>query len=314
MGSSREIRSGTRAAERLAPEAALRARDDLDGAREIDARRIAVVARGDSLALRGWVSSPEEAQVAVAIAERAAGDGGVDDELQIDPGLREGALDAIVVEHAVAADGEVLIGDTDMLAGPESHITSDMDRALAEGEPWDPPEFATLPPEAEPGRAGGGGGVRLVREDDDEDEIVLLPRDDVPAAADVSRLELRRARSGADLPGLDSEAAPPIAGVQPTRTGVDSFGSAPDDETAAEEMVGQEPGTEPGPGAIGEHALRGGLDGSIPATETGARGVDTRHADPARSATGTTAKQAGTDRGPPSREDEAIREDFPEED
>lgn len=62
-----------------------------------------------------------------------------------------------------------------------------------------------------------------------------------------------------------------------------------------------------------EAAAAGGPVSGVPATETGSLGGDTAAADPARS-TGGTMTDAGTDRGPQSREDPPLREDFPDRD
>lgn len=275
----------------------------LEDSDRVDARRIVLTPGEDGVVLRGAVASSEEATAAAMIAETRAEK--VANELTIDPGLREGAVDPVSVERAQPAEGEVLIGSTDMLAGPEAEIGSDLGRALEENEPWNPPDEPHLAPtrdeyggEASPGALSG-----------DEETAPLDPdlahREDY-AAADLSREELTA--DGA-APSLDPQGVQSSSLAQPDPVGREELGgTTPDDPAPFPERV---PGSPAGVGATGEGTAGGGSVAGVPATETGARGADTASADPVRS-TGGTMSDAGTERGPQSREDESLREDFPD--
>ena len=87
--------------------------------------RIEVATRDDDVVLLGAVASPEEATVAAQLAEEYASS--VVNELQVDRGLREGFdEDPMDTEPASPAGDEVLVGSTDMLAGPDTAPTEDL--------------------------------------------------------------------------------------------------------------------------------------------------------------------------------------------
>jgi hypothetical protein len=115
--------------------------------------RIEVATRDDDVVLLGAVASPEESTVAGQLAEEYATS--VVNELQIDRGLREGFDDdPMDTEPASPAGDEVLIGSTDMLAGPDAAPTEDLAEALDENEPWSPPDVPQLAPTATEQRGG----------------------------------------------------------------------------------------------------------------------------------------------------------------
>jgi hypothetical protein len=293
--------------------------------------RIEVAARGDDVVLLGAVATPEEATVAGQLAEEYAD--AVVNELQVDPGLREGVEEPVDAEPAAPADDEVLVGSTDMLAGPDAFPTEDLAEALDENEPWEPPDV----PQSAPTRTEERGGVSPADraalgawEDQGGDPDDLLDEEDRaagegPSAPDLTAADLRRAAEGHPLPSLD----PTVAGTadQPDEdTATDAEAGELDagetagafeaaDEPAADEddMVEQVPGTAKGPGAVGEPTTEGGALGGTPATETGAIGADTAPSDPSRDASGGVQKVAGTDRGPAAPDDRAIREEIPDE-
>ena len=91
--------------------------------------RIEVATRDDDVVLLGAVATPEEATVAGQLAEEYATS--VVNELQVDRGLREGVEEPLDTEPASPAGDEVLVGSTDMLAGPDAAVTGDLaDRGL----------------------------------------------------------------------------------------------------------------------------------------------------------------------------------------
>jgi hypothetical protein len=272
--------------------------------------RIEVAARDDDVVLLGAVASPEEATVAGQLAEQYAGS--VVNELQVDRGLREGIEEPLEVEPASPTEDEVLIGSTDMLAGPDSAPTQDLAEALDENEPWSPPDAPQLAPTVTEQRGGVPAGDRLALSDweeegadpddlrDEEDRVAT----ETPSAPDLAAADLQRAAEGRPLPSLDPTAASP---------GGDPEAEPPSVEAGrGDDMVEQVPGTAKGPGAVGEATTEGGPLGGTPALETGAIGADTAPADPARDATGGVQKLAGTDRGPAAPDDRALREEIEE--
>jgi hypothetical protein len=271
--------------------------------------RIEVATRDDDVVLLGAVASPEESTVASQLAEEYATS--VVNELQIDRGLREGFDDdPLDTEPSSAAGDEVLIGSTDMLAGPDAAPTEDLAEALDENEPWSPPDVPQLAPTATEQRGGWAreNALALSEWEEGGDPDDLLDEEDRAArdgvsAPDLAPADLERAAEGGQLPSLDPTAATPggdpEAEPEPFESG-----------TWADDMVEQVPGTAKGPGAVGEYETEGGELGSVPALETGAVGADTAPADPARDASGGTQKIAGTDRGPSAPDDRAVREEI----
>ena len=290
-------------------------RDDLEVIRQaleeserVDARRVELVAEGDTVVLRGSVAEPEEADAVALLVERYADD--VVNELRVDESLREGIVEPQDRERVTPVENEVLVGSTDMLAGPDSDITADVARALEENEPWDPPDEPSLAPVQEEyagATSPGDGGATEDLAEEGEREIARSEY----AAADLTQEELEAAARGATLPSLDPESVAVPAEAQPDPAGVDQLGRTPPE--GADDFPPRVPGTEPGPGATGEGTAGGGGISGEPATETGSVGGDTASADPAR-ATGGSMSDAGTNRGPQSREDPPLREDFPDED
>ncbi|HEX2294679.1 MAG TPA: BON domain-containing protein [Actinomycetota bacterium] len=278
-------------------------RDALGSSDAIDASRIEVSIDGTSVVLRGSVADSSQGHLAELLVGRYTSD--IRNELRVDPGFREGADEPQAVEEAVPAESEILVGSTDMLSGPDAAITSDVSRALEESEPWDPPDepsLASTPAELR-GASGFGDGGPV---DEVSDEAAA---DELPAAADLTRQDLEASAGGAAPPSLDETAAPPREVAEPDPVGVDPLGHAPPE--GADDFPPRVPGTEGGIGGVGEGTAGGGSISGVPATETGALGADTAAADPARS-TGGTMSDSGTDRGPQSREDPPLREDFPD--
>src|SRR4029453_5176115 len=214
-------------------------------------------------------------------------------------------------EPASPAGDEVLVGSTDMLAGPDAAPTEDLAEALDENEPWTPPDVPQLAPTATEQRGGWAQENALALsewEDEGGEPDDLLDDEDRAArdgvsAPDLARADLDRAARGGPLSSLGATAAPPggdpEAEPEPFESG-----------SWADDMVEQVPGTAKGPGAVGEYETEGGELGSIPALETGAIGADTAPAAPARDASGGTQKMAGTDRGPAAPDDRAVREEI----
>jgi hypothetical protein len=271
--------------------------------------RIEVATRDDDVVLLGAVATPEEATVAGQLAEEYADS--VVNELVVDRGLREWIEEPQDTEPASPAGDEVLIGSTDMLAGPDAAPTEDLAEALDENEPWTPPDVPQLAPTATEQRGGWAQENALALsewEDEGGDPDDLLDDEDRAArdgisAPDLAAADLDRATDGGQLPSLDPTAATPggdpEAEPEPFETG-----------SWADDMAEQVPGTAKGPGAVGEYETEGGELGSVPALETGAVGADTAPSDPARDASGGVQKIAGTDRGPAAPEDRAVREEI----
>jgi hypothetical protein len=281
----------------------------LEVSTRVEDERIEVAARDDDVVLLGAVATPEEATVAGQLAEEYADS--VVNELLIDRGLREGIEEPVDAEPASPADDEVLVGATDMLAGPDAVPTQDMAEALDENEPWTPPDVPQEAPTAVEQRGGvsprdraflsqweeGGGDPDDLLDEEDR------ARRERPAAPDLTAADLQAAAQGHPLPALDPTAGAPF--WEPAREpAIDPDADRDDD------MVEQVPGTAKGPGAVAESTTGGGALGGTPALETGAIGADTAPTDPPRDASGGVQKIAGTDRGPAAREDRAIREDI----
>lgn len=274
----------------------------LEDSDRVDATRISIESANDEVVLRGAVASSDEASAAALIAEARAEN--VANELTIDPGLREGAEAPVSNEPVQPAENEVLVGTTDMLSGPDAAIESDLGRSLEENVPWNPPDEPSLAPtESEYGGATSPGGLDSPTGTDPDPD--LAHREDY-AAADLSREEL--VADGA-APALDPEGVQPSSLAQADPVGLEEGGGAPPEEP--DPFPAQVPGASSGSGGVGEGSAGGGSVSGVPATETGAKGADTDAADPARS-TGGTMSDAGTERGPQAREDEPLREDFPD--
>lgn len=276
----------------------------LEDSERVDATRIVVQGGDDEVILRGSVASSDEASAAALIAETRTQR--VSNQLTIDPALREGIEAPVSVERVEPAENEVLIGNSDMLAGPDAAIETDLDRALEENVPWTPPDEPQLAPTQDE-YAGATSPGSLDAPDGVDPDPDLAHREDY-AAADLSREDLTA--EGA-TPSLDPQGVQPSSLAQPDPVGLEEGGGAPPEEP--EPFPSQVPGASTGIGGVGEGTAGGGGISGVPATETGARGADTAAADPVRS-TGGTMSDAGTDRGPQAREDEPLREDFPARD
>jgi hypothetical protein len=286
-----------------------RIRERLRVSTRVGDERIEVATRDDDVVLLGAVATPEEATVAGQLAEEYATS--VVNELVVDRGLREWIEEPQDTEPASPAGDEVLIGSTDMLAGPDAAPTEDLAEALDENEPWTPPDVPQLAPTATEQRGGWAQENALALsewEDEGGDPDDLLDDEDRAArdgisAPDLAAADLDRATDGGQLPSLDPTVATPggdpEAEPEPFETG-----------SWADDMAEQVPGTAKGPGAVGEYETEGGELGSVPALETGAVGADTAPSDPARDASGGVQKIAGTDRGPAAPEDRAVREEI----
>jgi hypothetical protein len=286
-----------------------RIRERLRVSTRVDDERIEVATRDDDVVLLGAVASPEEATVAGQLAEEYADS--VVNELQIDRGLREMVEEPLDTEPASPAQDEVLVGSTDMLAGPDSAATEDLAEALDENEPWTPPDVPQLAPTVTEQRGGVPAEDRLALEEWDEaggEPDDLLDEEDRAAsegssAPDLAEAELERAAEGGELPSLDPTAATPGGDPEAEPSPAETGGWG-------EDMVEQVPGTAKGPGVVGEPDIEGGALGGIPALETGAIGADTAPSDPTRDASGGVQKMAGTDRGPAAPEDRAVRQEI----
>ena len=289
-----------------------RIRERLRVSTRVDDERIEVATRDDDVVLLGAVATPEEATVAGQLAEEYADS--VVNELQVDRGLREGIEEPVDTEPASPAGDEVLVGSTDMLAGPDTAPTEDLAEALDENEPWSPPDVPQLAPTVTEQRGGWAQEDALALSEWEEggEPDDLLDEEDREAregrsAPDLAAADLERAAEGVELPSLDPTAA---------TAGGDPEAEPPAAETGGwgEDMVEQVPGTAAGPGAVGEYETEGGELGGTPALETGAIGADTAPSDPARDATGGVEKMAGTDRGPAAPDDRAIRGEIEDDD
>ena len=289
-----------------------RIRERLRVSTRVDDERIEVATRDDDVVLLGAVATPEEATVAGQLAEEYADS--VVNELQVDRGLREGIEEPVDTEPASPAGDEVLVGSTDMLAGPDTAPTEDLAEALDENEPWTPPDVPQLAPTVTEQRGGWAQEDALALSEWEEggEPDDLLDEEDREAregrsAPDLAAADLDRAAEGVELPSLDPTAATP---------GGDPEAEPPPAETGGwgEDMVSQVPGTAAGPGAVGEYETEGGELGGTPALETGAIGADTAPSDPARDASGGVEKVAGTDRGPAAPDDRAVRGEIEDDD
>jgi hypothetical protein len=249
-----------------------RIRERLRVSTRVGDERIEVATRDDDVVLLGAVATPEEATVAGQLAEEYATS--VVNELQVDRGLREGLEEPLDTEPASPAGDEVLVGSTDMLAGPETVPTQDLAEALDENEPWSPPDVPQLAPTATEQRGGvpASDALALSEWEEGGEPDDLLDEEDRAdregrSAPDLAPADLERAAEGVELPSLDPTAATPggdpEAEPSPSETG--GYG---------EDMVSQVPGTAAGPGAVGEYETEGGELGGTPATETGAIGEE----------------------------------------
>src|SRR4029450_12203001 len=177
--------------------------------------RIEGATRDDDVVLLGAVATPEEATVAGQLAEEYATS--VVNELQVDRGLREGVEEPLDTEPASPAGDEVLVGSTDMLAGPETVPTEDLAEALDENEPWTPPDVPQLAPTATEQRGGVPPSDALALsewEEEGGDPDDLLDEEDREAregrsAPHPAPAHLARPGQRVEVPSLDPTAATP---------------------------------------------------------------------------------------------------------
>jgi hypothetical protein len=231
----------------------------LEESDRVDASRILLEDAGEAIILRGAVASSEEATVAALIAETRAND--VSNELTIDPGLREGVEEPLSAEPVQPLEGEVLDGKADMLAGSDVEIETDIDRAVEENIPWDPPDAPHLAPTADEYQGVRSPGALVGDEEVGDPDPDLAHREDY-AAADLSREELTT-RGAA--PSLDPQGIQPSSLAQPDPRGVEEGGHAPPEELEA--FPDRVPGADRGVGATGEGTARGGGISGVPASD-----------------------------------------------
>jgi hypothetical protein len=231
----------------------------LDESDRVDAARIVIDRKTDDvIVLRGAVASSEEASAAALIAETRAER--VANELTIDPGLREGQEIPISNERAQPAENEVLVGSTDMLAGPEAEISSDLGRALEENEPWNPPDEPHLAPTIDEYAGQASPGALSGDEEESDPDPDLSHREDY-AAADLAREDLT---AEGEAPALDPQGVQPSSLAQPDPVGLEEGGRPPSDES--EDFPSRVPGAPGGVGATGEGTAGGGSTSGVPAS------------------------------------------------
>jgi hypothetical protein len=169
----------------------------LEESPRVDERRISVQIEHGEVVLRGAVATPREASVAALIAEREVPE--AINAIQIDPALREGVGEP---------DPPDPLDDIDRLEPEDTGMTTDLDEALDENEPYEPPDepFLGGPDHEEPDAEPLPGTV-----DADEPDLDPITQDERvgPAAADLTAEDLREAaEGGGDLPSLDPDARP----------------------------------------------------------------------------------------------------------
>jgi hypothetical protein len=177
-------------------------RHALERSERVDASRIDVTGGdGDDVVLRGSVSTHEEASTAAMLVEQHAP--GVDNQLRVDPGIREDTTRAPEEPNAprTEQDGSSQTRERPLAQDLSAQVqtwqptetddlTSDVDEALAENVAWDPPDTPSAPPTAAEQRGHGERDARIAAAApegpvDDPDEVA-------PSAADLSQAELER--------------------------------------------------------------------------------------------------------------------------
>jgi hypothetical protein len=200
---------------------------DLHDDEGVDDRRVVLAAEGDALVVGGSVATQEEADRALLVAERSGAQ--VVDRLQIDPALREGIEEPSRGEEIEPLEDEVLVGGTDMLAGPDTEFTDDLQASRDENEPLDPPEEPLFP--STQGEARNAEPWEVEEDADPELDVDLddVTEDDRPAAADLTEQDLREAAEGRPLPPLDPDLDATAEDLDPATGpgGVDELGDSP---------------------------------------------------------------------------------------
>lgn len=207
--------SGKTADMAIDEETLARIREVLNQSDRVAAGRVAVDRAGDEVVLSGAVATPEEATAAALLAEQQAP--AVRNEIRVDTNLREDPADPRVAGDTVtrdpdAAAREVTSADTSTpdhrsnqtgsaaLDHPPGDQPTDVEAALGENLPWDPPDEPSLAPTRQEQRGmvdrditevepAGAGPV---------DEADELAPDEEPSAADLSAAELARSARGRD--------------------------------------------------------------------------------------------------------------------
>jgi BON domain len=215
--------------------------------------RIQVAARDDDVVLLGAVASPEEATVAGQLAEQYAAS--VVNELQVDQGLREGLERPAAGEPATPAADEVLVGSTDMLAGPDSTPTEDLAEALDENEPWSPPDVPQLAPTATEQRGGVPAADRLALSE--WEEAAGDPEAKPPAAETGGYGEDMVEQVPGTAKGEPTTWGGALGGTPALETGAIGADTAPSDAARDASGGGQKvAGTDRGPAAPEDRAVR----------------------------------------------------------
>lgn len=187
-----------------------RIREVLDASDRVAAARVSVDQSGDGVVLRGAVATPEEATAAALLAEQEAP--AVRNEMRVDTNLREDPADPRVADPDAAAgdwdratsadtsspDHRSNQTGTTAVDDPPGDQPADVEAALGENLPWDPPDEPALAPTPEEQR---GIVDHDITEADPADAGPVEEADDVTAggensAGDLSAAELAESARG----------------------------------------------------------------------------------------------------------------------
>jgi hypothetical protein len=148
-------------------------RDVLDRSDRVDASRIDLTGGdGGPVVLVGSVASDEEATAAAMLVEQHVS--AVDNRLRVDPGIREDTTGPPVTGPPPQTDD----------------VTTDVDEALAENVPWDPPDAPSTPPTPAEQRGSTDRDGQVPPAADAGP--VANPDEITPSAPDLSQAELER--------------------------------------------------------------------------------------------------------------------------
>jgi hypothetical protein len=157
-------------------------RDALDRSERVDASRIDLTGGdGGPVVLAGSVASDEEATAAGMVVEQHVS--AVENRLRVDPGIREDTTGAPVSGPAPQTDD----------------VTTDVDEALAENVPWDPPDAPSTPPTPAEQRGSTDRDGQVPPAADAGP--VANPDEITPSAPDLSQAELERSAHPAQEEG-----------------------------------------------------------------------------------------------------------------